>query len=106
LLAAGARNTLRPLRPGKDSPGLGSYLLSFAANVRARRGLLKVRRLTRRVELFREVLLLLLLRLPIDSVGRREPLVVHSEVQARKPEQEGQQREPQDQQVAAPGSPL
>jgi len=106
LLTAGARNTLRTLRPGKGSPRLGRDLLSFPANVRASRGLLKVRRLTRRVELFREILLLLLLRLPIHRISRSKPLIVHGEVQAREPEQEGQQREPEDQHIAAPGSPL
>jgi len=106
LLTTGTRNTLRTLRPGEDSPGLGSDLLSFPANVRTSRGLLKVRRLTRRVELFREVLLLLLLRLPIHRISRSKPLVVHCEIQAREPEKEGQQREPEDQHVAAPGSPL
>jgi hypothetical protein len=67
---------------------------------------LKVRRLAGVVELFSQVLLLLLLSLPVHRISRREPGVVHGEVKARKPEQECQEGEPEDQQVAAPGGLL
>jgi hypothetical protein len=81
-------------------------LLSFAADVRAGWGLLKVCRLASGIELFSEVLLLLLLRLPIHRVRCGQPGVVQGEVQAAKTKQQSQNSERQNQQVATSGGPL
>jgi hypothetical protein len=87
------------LRAGKWGAGFGRDLLRLLADTRTRRRLFEVIRLARRIKLFSQPLLLLLLRLPIHRSRTSKPRIIHREKQATNTKRNGQDSEQPDKHV-------